>query len=134
MIRHHEHTCSKGIAKHICYCIFQIFMTINHINLNTHILKSFNFSTDKSHPHAAPSFILLSKPAAFLKSAIQYKMKVIAHQTKRKYADIIFQYTEGDIIHSSNEILPTLENVVFLQSMTAHMIITFCHTPDTVYA
>ena len=61
-------------------------------------------------------------------------MEMVAHQAECQYADIITSNTDCNIIHPSDEILPSFENVIFLQPVAADMIITFCHTPDTVYA
>ena len=51
-------------------------------------------------------------------------MEMVAHQTEAEDGDIEAQNTDGDVVHSCNKVLFTLEDVVFLQPVAAYVIVS----------
>ena len=54
-------------------------------------------------------------------------MEMVAHQTECKDKHIIPENAQCNIIHTLNKIRLTSEDVISLQSMAAHVKITFLH-------
>lgn len=50
---------------------------------------------------------------------------MVAHKAKAQDYHIKSQQGDRDIVHSGDKVLPALEDVIPLQSMTAYMIIAF---------